>query len=1016
MKRRRLLFSAILLSAIGLIGLAAFMNLPRFFSYVISRATNTRATVARVELVREGTSLDIRMGEIRLDGDVTGVVKRCDLVINVAKGIYFENIRVADFDAIVNPIERQERLFTFPAELIEMKNGALTVSGHSVGIDDVKVWNVNIGDKLKFEAHVHNGDYIGAVEIRGEGTYNKRLTDLRGDIEFSSFNLARIDKILKGTVNGAGTIAFKDNVFTYEGKAVASGFELSDTWLDKPLAIDKVQAEVWLSAEAGTVDLKIREAYYKQTPLTLNIRLDHYKYASLELTSDYLDVEDVAHYATSGYSLKNVWDALKTGKVRAVMLRDEYKGPTTAELEIKDVGLSYRDMYLNNIKGRLSLDTSRVNISDIQGTYKTSAFNGVNGTIPYNRDKAIKVSGRYTLNLKDMPSFVDLKGLRFSDGTTGGSAEVEIGRGSNANIRGSGQLTGGKVSWKETAFSAHGSYKFLNDEVTFDPLIVDKEGTTQLMCKGTVGEKNLDFTVRGMLDTGHIRPFVKLPIRTTGILQIDGSFRFDNGLLAARGDVNMDDLAFEIPPYVKKEKGVKSQARVSFSKKETDVVVDDFTYQLDIIRVSGKGVIKDLRKIDAQVSLDAHDVGRVADMFFLPQKTTKGDVSLNVAVKDLQFPLEKLPNMTGYLKIEDGSLRIPGLSNPLDRMNLLVDFQGSSYDLQVNGLACGTSEVKRGRLRINGLENPQFSLSLDMDRFDLRDFAGGRQHGSLLIPQNSILARANGDLSLKAREAVFGRVNVKDLDITGVMVDRKISISECRSAIFDGRTELEGIVDLSGKSPYVYVNGRLDRIKSGPLLEALGNTSEDIVGSGFIYGDLKSEGDNRTELIGNLSGNVTVYSENGIIRKWNLLSKIFGLLNVYDLLKGKVNFNREGLKYNKLGGAFAVNKGVFNTTNFLLDSSSMVITGKGDLNLNKKDVNATLQVSPLIAIDRTIDKIPIVRSILKQRGKGFLYVTYNVKGPLIDPDITPSLTSTIGGKALEILRNILVLPREVFEK
>jgi hypothetical protein len=67
-------------------------------------------------------------------------------------------------------------------------------------------------------------------------------------------------------------------------------------------------------------------------------------------------------------------------------------------------------------------------------------------------------------------------------------------------------------------------------------------------------------------------------------------------------------------------------------------------------------------------------------------------------------------------------------------------------------------------------------------------------------------------------------------------------------------------------------------------------------------------------------------------------------------------------------------------------------------------------------LDRTIDKIPIVRNILKKRGQGFLYLTYDINGSLEDPEITPSLTDTVGSKAIELLRNILMLPKEVFEE
>ncbi len=116
---------------------------------------------------------------------------------------------------------------------------------------------------------------------------------------------------------------------------------------------------------------------------------------------------------------------------------------------------------------------------------------------------------------------------------------------------------------------------------------------------------------------------------------------------------------------------------------------------------------------------------------------------------------------------------------------------------------------------------------------------------------------------------------------------------------------------------------------------------------------------------------MAIYSRDGVIKKWKFLSKLFGVLNVYDLLKGKVNFSQEGLGYSKLGAVFTVDKGVFHTSNFLLDSPSMVLTGKGDLDFNKNEVNGTIQVAPIVALDRTIEKVPVIRNILKKRGRDF---------------------------------------------
>jgi hypothetical protein len=1014
---KKIIITGIIFCVLGLIFLIASLNLHHLSAYVIGKITESSVSIGAAELTRNDLNLDISLKDISLKGKIEGIVKNCHVVINVAKGIYFKEISVSDFEINAKPVIRQGRSFTYPAERIDIRNGVVTVSGQKIIIGNIKAENVNIGDALSFEAHAQNGDYIGTIDIHGKGTYKWSLIDIKGDINFTAVNLMKIDKILKGAVRGKGAFSLKDDKFSFTGKVEAEHFEMKDTWLKKPVLLDRVGADVSLSVAGKGTDIKIENAFYKETPFTLNIRLDNYEYTSLELSSDFLAVQDVTSYATSEHSLQNVWDALKGGQVKAKKLLDVNGGPITVDLEVKDVAAVYQDMSFSDIKGQVYIDTSKVDISDLSGTYKTSRFYEVNGVIPHEDDKPIRAKGKYEVNLKDMPPFIDLKGVTFKDGTTDGSAEVEARRGKALRVSGSGKINNAQALWKNTAFSAWGSYKFSQDGVVFDPLFIGKDSGTEITCRGKWNEEDLDFSLKGALETKHLNAFVKTSFDMAGIARLDGELHLNAGILNASGDVNMDDLVFEIPGYMKKEKGTKSKAQVKFSKKGPDVTIDDLSYELESINVRARGTIMDLKKINGEITLAAHDVRSVAKLFFLPEESTNGDVSLSLTIKDLELPIVKLPHMVGNVKIKNGFLRLPGLAKPFRQMDLFADFKGTSFDVEMNRLVCGQSALRKGLLKVNDLESPRFSLSIDMERFNLIDFAGeGKKPFQIpLISQGSILGRASGEMTLTAKDIFLGNIAGKNLEIHGIMVNRKITIPSLKLGLLDGEADVEGAIDLSGKSPGLFATGKVGKIKSDLALKALGSTTNDITGTVFISGNLSSEGAIATDLIGNMGGEVTLYNRDGVIKKWNLLSKIFGALNLYDLLRGKVDFGHDGLGFSKLGATFTGKKGVFHTDNFLLDSPSMVLTGNGQLDLNKKIIDGIVNVSPLIVLDRTISQIPVIRTILKEPGQGFLYLSYSVKGPLDDPEITSNVIGTIGSKTLETLKNILTLPKGVFE-
>jgi hypothetical protein len=79
-------------------------------------------------------------------------------------------------------------------------------------------------------------------------------------------------------------------------------------------------------------------------------------------------------------------------------------------------------------------------------------------------------------------------------------------------------------------------------------------------------------------------------------------------------------------------------------------------------------------------------------------------------------------------------------------------------------------------------------------------------------------------------------------------------------------------------------------------------------------------------------------------------------------------------------------------------------------------VDGKLIVSLFVALNRTIDYIPILRSIFKRREGGFVYVAYDMKGLIRDLQLSTSYVETTGKRLLDLLKNIILLPIEVFEK
>ncbi len=222
-----------------------------------------------------------------------------------------------------------------------------------------------------------------------------------------------------------------------------------ESWLRRPVLLEKLGGNVHLSAKGKSIDLDLQQVLYKETPFAIRIHLDNMEITNLELKSEYVDVRDVAYHATADYSLQTLWDTLQSGKVRAHFLRYSPKKGVSTSLEVRDLAMTYQDMAFREMAGSVAIDMQRVTVTGISGVYRTSAFADVNSTIPFEGDTIVTAEGRYSLNLVDLPPFIDLKGIAFRKGTTEGKAVVKAKKGKDLDIRGFGTLSGAETAFQE---------------------------------------------------------------------------------------------------------------------------------------------------------------------------------------------------------------------------------------------------------------------------------------------------------------------------------------------------------------------------------------------------------------------------------------------------------------------------------------------------------------------------------------------------------------------------------------
>jgi uncharacterized protein YhdP len=166
-----------------------------------------------------------------------------------------------------------------------------------------------------------------------------------------------------------------------------------------------------------------------------------------------------------------------------------------------------------------------------------------------------------------------------------------------------------------------------------------------------------------------------------------------------------------------------------------------------------------------------------------------------------------------------------------------------------------------------------------------------------------------------------------------------------------------------------------------------------------------------------LNGTLRLQAENGMIKRWKTLARIFSILNVSQLFWGRLpDLNTKGLPYREIVANIHVRNGVASTEDFIVESDAIRITFLGKVDLVGNQIDATVGVHPLVTVDMILSHLPLAGYILTGQDKAFLSYVYEVKGELGDPKIEAVPLKGLGENFWGIIQRLLKTPIRPFQK
>jgi uncharacterized protein YhdP len=404
-----------------------------------------------------------------------------------------------------------------------------------------------------------------------------------------------------------------------------------------------------------------------------------------------------------------------------------------------------------------------------------------------------------------------------------------------------------------------------------------------------------------------------------------------------------------------------------------------------------------------------------------------GDSPLTVKahIKSLKTAETEIQVTSPQLFLRDINRAAPKSDTSIRRLHGALTVKDGRYG--INNL---TGQLNASNFNISGVysggRSPEASFTVTSSNLDVDDLillvknpdqSSPRPNGipKTLGPLPKNVQQSELKLKLVVEAGSYGRLPFNRLNASVSQDSGVIYLHSLEAAVFGGKLNAKGRVAPGGDQGTRYdLNFNIDSIDADSSLKMLEITRE-VTGAMSLKGDVTARGDSIADIKKTALGNVKVKLADGSLRKFNVLSKMFSILNVSQLLKFQLpNMVSDGMPFSEVTGGFAISDGTITTQDLYISSDAINISVIGKADMVREDLDFTIGVQPLQTFDRIVNRIPVVGWLLTGKDKDFLTVYFEAKGKWSDPQVVAIPAKSMAKGVLNIFRRVFELPVRLF--
>jgi uncharacterized protein YhdP len=760
-----------------------------------------------------------------------------------------------------------------------------------------------------------------------------------------------------------------------------------------------------------------------------------------------------------------------SGKMSEVEHCDQREYAHTLSVEIMlnraRLKLPWKFPVLEDLKGHLFFKEGNLNLREVEGRFLHSTINRANGTFFHLLlAPTLQISGEGNFNLEDLTTLVKI-------GEWTGTFPETLSSITSLSGRAQYQLSAKGDLKPPLHFQHQGVYylskvRFTHSQVPFPILIGEGKvdfsnkglqwsgtkvefGNSSFLTNGswTLGENSgpFEITARGKVDLKNLLGLSQSPLlpeeiqlKAKGIESLSGTGQFSFKCGRAKGHPSLSYDGEWMPKDASLLlKGFPQPFTFkggAFSFSDLGVIFSKIKIQFANSLLALDGFIKEGNlSLSTTGSVDLKYLHSLLRSSLVPDPIRSEMDGIQELRGRAEVRLKWLGRTEDWVNaIKEGKIQLKGISFrhrkipvPLSQMegSFLFSPEQIRFD-EVKG-KLGDSPIafsgSIGRREKQVGSRKQILFQLSSPQLDLDPLFSKREETIPISFEKvrDLLSHWSFKGKVDIGQGKYRMLDYQDLKIEMKTVNDKLLFHPLQSKVDGGDIWGEAWIQPTEKGIRFEIKPRISNIEAKAFLGTLlqKNEEEKVTVSGRIHinqVELRGEGENFQKMKESLNGKLRLEVEKGVIEKFNILSKIFSILNVSQLLTGRLpDLKTRGLPFHQITANIQVKDGIASTDDFVVDSDAMRITLIGKVDLGKNQIDARIGVHPLGTLDTVLSKVPIAGYILTGKEKAFLSFIYEVKGDLDDPKIEAVPIKGMGENFLGIIRRLLETPLRPFQ-